>query len=284
MGPTILDILRESEERLHGVDSPRLSAELLIAEVLQCSRLMLTLDRERRPSVDEIRRISDLVERRSHGEPLAYILGTKEFYGLDFVVTPDVLIPRPETEHIVEVIEEAYSKEDVFHFADFGTGSGILAVTITSLFPKASAVAVDLSPGALKIAQSNARTLGVSDRIEFIEGDFTQPLLEDSGCDFIVSNPPYVTEQEYAEASHEVTEYEPVTALVSGADGLDHIRAMLPLVAQALKPGGRFLVEMGYQQGAQVIKIITNEFPQFKDVRIKKDLAGHDRIVMMEKL
>ena len=114
MGPTILDILRESEERLHGVDSPRLSAELLIAEVLQCSRLMVTIDRERRPSVDEIGRISALVERRSQGEPLAYILGTKEFYGLDFVVTPDVLIPRPETEHIVEVIEEAYSKEDVF--------------------------------------------------------------------------------------------------------------------------------------------------------------------------
>lgn len=284
MAPTILDILQESEARLASVDSPRLSAEVLVAEVLGCTRLALVIERDREVSPSDAEHIRALVARRESGEPVAYILGSKEFYGLAFTVTPDVLIPRPETEHIIEAVESLYSTSDCFRFADLGTGSGILAVTLACLFPNATGIAVDLSPGALAIARNNGVAHGVDGRIEFVEGDFTIPLLEKNAFDCIVSNPPYVPKQEYAEASREVTCFEPVTALVSGADGLDHIRAMLPLVLEALKPGGHFLMEIGFQQGEAVKNILVDEMSGFKGVSILKDLSGHDRIVMSQKL
>ncbi len=283
MGITVSDILRQCEADLREVDSPRLSAQLLVGEVLGLSRLGLALDRERGLTDGEHERIQSLVRRRVFGEPVAYILGQKEFYGLDFMVTPDVLIPRPETEHIVEAVEERFAPEAAFRFADLGTGSGILAVTLAHLFPDATAVAVDKSPGALKIARSNARLHGVLDRISFVLGDFTTSLLDPAAFDLIVSNPPYVTEREYEEASGEVTDFEPVEALVSGADGLDHIRAMLPLVYRALVTGGLCLIEIGCGQGAAVQIITTDECPGFRCVTIIKDLAGHDRVVLLQK-
>lgn len=281
---SIPDILMESEERLSGVDSPRLSAELLAAHVLGCTRLSLVIDRHRVLNMDETKQIRELVARRAAGEPLAYIVGVKEFYGLDFSVTPDTLIPRPETEHIVEAVEVLYSKDETFHFVDLGTGSGILAVTIASLFPASTGIAVDMSPGAIAVAKNNAKMHGVDDRIVFQQGDFTTRLFDDEAFDLVVSNPPYVTAREYDEASHEVTAYEPETALVSGDDGLDHIRDMLPLVSRMLKVGGRFLVEIGWKQGRPVVQLIESLYPEFKGVCIIKDLAGHDRIVKMQKL
>jgi protein-(glutamine-N5) methyltransferase, release factor-specific len=283
MGITVSDILRQCEAELQEVDSPRLSAQVLVGEVLGLSRLGLSLERERRLTDQEHERIRSLVLRRASGEPVAYILGQKEFYGLDFMVTPDVLIPRPETEHIIEAVEERFAPETAFRFADLGTGSGILAVTLTHLFPNATAVAVDKSPNALKVARNNARMHGVADRIAFVQGDFTTSLLDAAAFDLVVSNPPYVTEKEYDDASHEVTDFEPVEALVSGADGLDHIRAMLPLVFRALVAGGLFLIEIGCGQGEAVQIITTDECPGFRCVTIIKDLAGHDRVVLLQK-
>lgn len=283
MPPTVRDILQESEVRLHEVDSPRLSAELLLAKVAGCSRLSLVVDRNRQLSSLELEQIHELVARRATGEPIAYILGVKEFYGLDFQVTPDVLIPRPETEHIVEKVEKLYSKSDSFHYADLGTGSGILAVTIAFLFPKATGVAVDISPAALCVAAGNAELHGVADRLEFTSGDFTTSLFGGAEFDIVVSNPPYVTENEYDAASHEVTDFEPVGALVSGADGLDHVRAMLGHVERSLRPGGSFLMEIGFGQSEGVKKIICDQFPEFGDVTIIKDLAGHARVVFLQK-
>ena len=283
MAPTILEILQQSESRLQGVDSPRLSAEVIVAEVLGCSRLTLVVDRDRLVSVEQAGRIKTLIDRRSTGEPLAYILGNREFYGLDFHVTPDVLIHRPETEHIVEKIEELYPADAAFHFADLGTGSGILAVTIAYIFLNSSGVAVDLSPGAHVVAKKNAASHGVSEHLEFVEGDFTKPLLESDSFELIVSNPPYVPQQEYDDASSEVTDFEPLTALVSGEDGLDHIRLMLPHVSLSLKSGGFFLMEIGYQQSGEIARMITNQFPEFEGVSILKDLSGHDRIVFLQK-
>lgn len=284
MAPSILDILQESESRLQGVDSPRLSSEVIISEVLGCSRLALVVDRGREVCSEQLGKIRALIDRREQGEPLAYILGNQEFYGLDFRVTSDVLIPRPETEHIVEKIEELYEKDTAFHFADLGTGSGILAITLAYLFSKATGVAVDLSPGALVVAKENAVTHCVDSRLEFVEGDFTKSLFKRASFDLIVSNPPYVPQQEYDDASSEVTDYEPVTALVSGDDGLEHIRAMLPHVASCLKSSGRFLMEIGYQQGEAIQKIIADQFPEFEGVTVFKDLSGHDRIVFLQKL
>ncbi|QJB57956.1 peptide chain release factor N(5)-glutamine methyltransferase [Pseudodesulfovibrio sp. zrk46] len=284
MAPTILDILQESESRLSGVDSPRLSAEVIVAEVLDCSRLTLVVDRERVLKDDQVALVRQMVARRETGEPLAYILGNREFYGLDFHVSSSVLIPRPETEHIIEKLEELYPADAAFQFADLGTGSGILAVTIAHLFAQARGVAVDLSPDALAVAERNSLTHGVHDRLEFIEGDFTCSLLDTGVYDLIVSNPPYVPQQEYDDASHEVRDYEPLTALVSGEDGLNHIRAMLPHVSKALKQGGIVLMEIGYQQGDAVKKIMSEQFPEFGEVDVLKDLSGHDRIVFLRKL
>jgi len=284
MAPTVRDILQESEARLQGVDSPRLSAELLLAEVVGCSRLSLIVDRNRQLSSVELDRVRELVSRRVKGEPIAYILGVKEFYGIDFHVTSDVLIPRPETEHIIEEVEKLYAKDMPFHFADLGTGSGILGVTIAVLFHKSIGVSVDISAEALSVASGNAQQHKVADRLDFIQGDFTTSLFNDSEFDLIVSNPPYVTENEFEAASHEVTSFEPVGALVSGVDGLDHVRAMLEHVSRALKPGGVFLMEIGCGQGRGVKKIMSDQFSEFREVTVKKDLSGHDRVVFAQKL
>ncbi|NDV20588.1 peptide chain release factor N(5)-glutamine methyltransferase [Pseudodesulfovibrio sp. JC047] len=284
MSPVIQKILADCETRLRGVDSPRLSAEILVAHVLGCTRLSLVIDRDRCVSTAELQQIQSLVERRALGEPIAYILGKKEFYGLDFAVTPDVLIPRPETEHIVETIEAMYALDASFRFADLGTGSGILAVTIASLYPKSKCVAVDLSPAALVVAQKNARAHGVASQLDFRQADFTSESIGANEFECIVSNPPYVTEAEFEAASHEVTRFEPTMALVSGVDGLDHVRAMLAGVCDALVHGGRFLMEIGCGQGASVQKIMHDDFPQFGQVGIIKDLAGLDRIVSAYKL
>ena len=283
MSRNIQDVLKECESRLSGVDSPRLSAELLAAHALGCSRLSLNLDRGRVLDDDEYRAINALVVRREAGEPVAYILGSREFYGLDFAVSPAVLIPRPETEHIVEAVEACFAKEQSFRFADLGTGSGILAVTIATLFAKARGVAVDISPDALAVAQVNARVHNVSDRLEFQHIDFTRETVEGE-FDLVVSNPPYVSEPEFAAASHEVTGFEPTGALVSGPDGLNHIRDMLPGVAAMLKSGGRFFMEIGYDQAKMVIDIIRDKCPRFEEVGVQKDLAGRDRVVSARKL
>jgi release factor glutamine methyltransferase len=283
MAPTVLEILQQSEVRLNGVDSPRLSTEVLVAEVLGCSRLSLVLDRDRLLSADEMYRIDELITRREKGEPIAYILGSKEFYGLDFKVTPDTLIPRPETEHIIEKAEEWYQKDASIRFADLGTGSGIIAVTLAHLFPKWTGIAVDLSVGALQTAKENAATHGVSGQLTFLEGNFTQPLFDDASFDLIVSNPPYVPQQEYCDASHEVTSFEPKTALVSGEDGLNHIRLMLPLVSKALVEGGKFLMEVGYQQARAIEAMVPHLAADFVGFEVVKDLARHDRIVCLTK-
>lgn len=281
MAPTVLEILQTSEARLTGVDSPRLSAEVLVAEALGCSRALLLLERNRTVSFEQAAVIESLIRRREQGEPVAYILGTKEFYGLDFKVTPDTLIPRPETEHIIELAESFFKRDSDFRFADLGTGSGILAVTLVHLFPKASGVAVDLSPGALAVARENAVAHSVESRLEFLEGDFTKPLFPPDSFSLIVSNPPYVTESEYAEASREVTDFEPETALVSGVDGLDHIRAILPYVTSSLQSGGRFMMEIGYQQADSIVQMVTTDFPEFCSVEVVKDLSGHDRVISL---
>lgn len=284
MAPTVKEVLKETEIHLSGVDSPRLSSELLLAHVVGCSRLSLVVDHARELTPDESAQFEHLVSRRAKGEPIAYILGEKEFYGLDFIVGPGVLIPRPETEHIVEIVETLFQPDQQFYYADLGTGSGILAVTIATLFQNASGVAVDLSDAALMIAVSNAQKHDVAGRIVFKHADFTTDNLDSGQFDLIVSNPPYVTEQEYADASHEVVDFEPVGALVSGEDGLDHIRAMMKNVIQGLKHGGFFLMEIGCGQGDAVVNLIQEHFPELSHVTVHKDLAGHDRIVAAQKL
>lgn len=280
---TVRDILARSEEFLagKGVDSPRLSAQMLLAHVLGVERLGLFLDMDRPLGEPELGRCRELVMRRGRGEPAAYLVGEREFYGLDFEVTPDVLIPRPETEGIVERVEALFPKDAAFRFADLGTGSGCLAVTLAALFPRATGVAVDKSPAALAVAGRNAARHGVAERLAFVAGDFAE--LDASGETFglMVANPPYVSQTEYAALSREVAGFEPRSALVpdsgdpAGATGCECFPVLARVAGRCLAPGGVLLMEMGRTQAGAARAAFAGGF----SVTVGRDLAGHDRYV-----
>jgi release factor glutamine methyltransferase len=226
-------------------------------------------------------RFGPLVDRRIRREPMAYILGVQEFWGRDFVVGPGVLIPRPETELLVEEAL-AWARElgspESFRIVDVGTGSGCLAVTLALELRHATVAATDVSTAALAVAAENARRLDAA--VQFRQGsllaDIPGPL------DLIVSNPPYVTRADYTALQPEVRQFEPESALVGGADGLDVIRAMLPPAAAALRPAGRLLVEIGHDQAAAVSRLVS-ETRGIELVRLRADLRGIPRAIVAER-
>ncbi|WP_320174996.1 peptide chain release factor N(5)-glutamine methyltransferase [Maridesulfovibrio sp.] len=284
-GQKLKEVLSRATAQLSnaGVDSPALSAQLFAEKVFELNRVQLIMELESLVVPEKIAEFETLVERRAKGEPAAYILGVKEFFGFDFKVGPGVLIPRPETEEIVEKVQHLFSADDEFMFADFGTGSGILAVTVAKLFPKARGIALDLSPAALLIARENARLHDVADRVLFVRADFNEPLLADTKFDLILANPPYLCEAELDEISYEVAEFEPVSALVSGPDGDEDIKGSAPRIASALKQGGTVFMEIGYLQGT-VAHNIFDSCTEFSGcVEVQKDLSEHDRIVVAKK-
>ncbi|OIO00858.1 MAG: protein-(glutamine-N5) methyltransferase, release factor-specific [Desulfovibrionaceae bacterium CG1_02_65_16] len=263
-----------------GADVPRLASELLACRAFGLTRLELLTRRDQRPGLERLAAFSRLVERREAGEPTAYILGQREFFGLVFAVTPDVLIPRPETELIVEQALRLFQSGAPLAFADFGTGSGALAVTIAHEFPNAHGLAVDISPAALDVARSNARFNGVEERLEFRLADFMRMSLPPASLDLVVANPPYVTEDEHAALAREVRDFEPRLALVSPECGLAHLRGLLPVAAAALRPGGMLLCELGCGQGARALSLAADAAPGLCDAVILKDHAGLDRILL----
>lgn len=266
-----------------GVDSPRLSTELLLAHVFGCSRVDLHLDIDRLLTTGEATFFRKLLHRRSEGEPVAYLVGSKEFYGLEFKVTPDVLIPRPETEHIIDFCESEFRKDDEFLFTDFGTGSGILAVTLAHLFPHCRGVAVDLSLDALTVARENAVLHGVDGQLQFVQADFRKPLIQGMAVSLVVSNPPYVTYREYEDISDEVREFEPCLALTSGREGLAHIQELLPQMCNALCGKGIMMFEFGWRQGDAVKGLLLQQKGELTDITIHKDYSGHDRVAFARK-
>lgn len=272
-------LLAERELAAAGVDSPRLSAELLAAKAFGLTRLGLIMQAKERAKAAGLASFRALVARRAKGEPAAYLLGEKEFFGLTFIVTPDVLIPRPETELIVEEVQRVFPAEAGLRFADFGVGSGALAVTLAHEFPAAYGLAVDLSSQALMVARHNANAHNVEARLAFVNADFTRLVLSPSSLDLVVSNPPYVSEDEYGLLSPEVRDFEPQAALVSPEAGLWHLRGLLPVAERSLRPGGVFLCELGSAQGAAALELVRQCGKGFKDVCILKDYAGLDRIL-----
>jgi release factor glutamine methyltransferase len=277
--PTIREILGKTEGYLKdkGVDAPRLSAQLLLAKALGMDRLGLIVAMDRPLTSEELDAYRPLVARRGKGEPVAYLLGEREFFGLDFTVTPDTLIPRPETELVVERALELFPGGGLSRFADLGTGSGCLAVTLAVKFSQTRGLALDKSPGALAVARQNAARHGVADRLECVEADFADLPETPGGYELVVSNPPYVSAAEYRECSGEVRDFEPESALVPGETGLEAV----PVVARAaharLAPGGWLLVEIGWKQGPQAAALLTEA--GFADVAVRRDLAGLDRVV-----
>jgi release factor glutamine methyltransferase len=274
--PTLLEVLRLSTGFLaqRGGESARLDAELLTAHSLGLRRLDLYLQFDRPLREEELEPVRALLRRRAQGEPVAYLLGQREFYGRSFAVTPAVLIPRPDTETLIE----AALKQGGTRIADVGTGSGCIAVTMACELPDAHVVATDVSAEALHVARENAQRHGVGERITFVQGDWTQPLREHAPFDMLLSNPPYVTEAELVELAADVKNYEPHQALVMPGDGLDAYRRILDGIDALLAPNAYAAFEVDPRRAEQVEVLLREHLPQATTQRIH-DLTGRDRVV-----
>jgi release factor glutamine methyltransferase len=264
----------------HGADSPRLDAEVLLAEVLHCPRIALYTSFDETPGKTVRTAFRDLVKRRAEGTPVAYLVGHREFFSLDFRVTQDVLIPRPETELLVMTLIELarQSPRDPIAICDVGTGSGIIAVAAAKHLPKSRVTAIDVSPAALAIARGNAQTHGVLDRIEFVESDLFAAVPPERRFDFVVSNPPYVGETELETLAPEVRRFEPRVALVAGSRGTEVIERLLAQAVERLHPGGRLLLEISPMIHDAVQALLAAD-ARLESGPTVKDLARLPRVV-----
>ncbi len=264
----------------HGADSPRLDAEVLLAEARSCRRIELyTAFDEVAP--DETRTaFRELVRRRAEGTPVAYLVGRREFYSLEFHVTHDVLIPRPETEFVMVRLLDLVrqSGKQPVDIVDVGTGSGILAVCAAHHMPSAKVVALDVSVPALQIAKRNAESHGVADRIKFLESDLLGSLPAEQQFDFVVSNPPYVSQGEWAQLSREIREQEPKQALIGGETGTEVIARLIPQAAEHLRPGGWMLVEIS-PMIENTVRGLLQQDGRFTGASTVKDLAKLPRVI-----
>ena len=278
----------------HGVDSPRLSAEVLLAHTLGLGRsdfikaCLLTPDMPL--SMEQYAMAASLIQRRSTGEPVAYLVGEKEFYGRAFGVASSTLVPRPETELLVETAVSFFTASTATppeqgYFIDCGTGSGCIAITLALELPLLRGIAVDKSRAALEVAHANA-TRHHATSVLFTEADFTKPLVTTGSLHLFVANPPYISQQEYEGLCHEVRHFEPASALVpqhtsteaAPATGLEDLQALARQAATALRPGGLLLMEMGHTQGNAVLAMLQHS--AWQQARILQDLAGLDRVAM----
>lgn len=279
----LLDYLRLATDFLEskGVEGARLDVEVMLAFVMGLTRMDLYTRFDQPMAADEVDRFRELLRRRGAREPAAYIVGTREFWSLEFQVDRRVLVPRPETEHLVEwglevARSSGASSGKGLRIVDIGTGSGVVAIALASELADAEIVAVDASEAALEVAPDNATRLGLGDRIRFERSNLFEALPADAPFDLVVSNPPYVTAAEYRALAPELREWEPRTALESGDDGLDVTRPLVAEAARRLVPGGWLLVEVGTQSAA-VRQLF--EDAGFVNVAVRDDLAGLPRVV-----
>lgn len=270
-----------------GISSTRLEAELLLAHSLNLQRIQLYTQFDRPLNDKELANFKVLLKRRAEREPLAYILEKKEFYSLDFIVSKDVLIPRPETELLIEKVFKQYpphptlllqqEKDASLKIIDIGTGSGCIAITLAKHLPQAKITALDISEAALNIAKKNAEKHQVENQIEFIHTDFLSSTsdIQNSKFDIIVSNPPYIASHEIQTLEPEL-HFEPPRALDGGIDGLDFYKKILPWAFKHIDPKGHLFLEIGYNQKEQLRELAKNS--GFNTYQIFKDLQEIDRI------
>ncbi len=275
------DFLREK-----GADSPRLDAEVLLSHARGCQRIELYTAFEEEAAEPLREAFRELVRHRAGGTPVAYLVGHREFFSLSFRVTPDVLIPRPESELlVVRVLDLAKPQTEgggTLRIADVGTGSGILAVCCAKHLSECSVTAIDISPAALAVAQANAEQHGVADRIEFVVGDLFAKRQATSEYDMIVSNPPYVASAEMAGLDTDVRDHEPHLALDGGEQGTEVIARLIPQAVERLKSGGWLLMEVGPNNAALVEQLVADSDGLTLQETIA-DLAGHPRVVQARK-
>lgn len=280
---TAAALVREGADllRASGVTEPERDAERLLGHVLGLDRAALHAEPARAVAVDQAIRFRDLARRRAAREPLQHLTGEQEFWSLSFRVTPDVLIPRPETEHLVAALLRLRLRPDPL-LLDLGTGSGCLAIAGAREIPGALVVATDIEPAALDVARGNALRHGLSERITFLRGDLFAPLAGrrwERGFDVILSNPPYVPEADWEGLEPEVREHEPKGALTPGGDGLAIHRRLAAGAASWLRPGGALLAEIGAGQGEAVRSLYAPPSP-LELVAIEPDLAGIPRVIV----
>jgi release factor glutamine methyltransferase len=259
-------------------DRARLDAETLLLHVLGKSKAWLLAHADDELPESQAAKYFELLELRYNSEPIQYILGETEFYGLPFRVTSDVLIPRPETEHLVEKAIELAARFDAPRIVDVGTGSGAIAVALAHKLPVAQLTAIDISSSALAIARENARRNEVT--IRFLEGDLLAPIAGEQ-FEIVVSNPPYVPVSDRATLSVEVREYEPALALFAGEDGLDLYRRLIPAAFQALIPGGYLALEIGFGQSLAITQLL--ESSSFEQIEFLPDLQGIPRVACAQR-
>ncbi len=265
-----------------GSASARLDSQVLLAHVLEQDRTWLFAHHDFELSHADCNRYSDLVTRRRQREPVAYLLGRKEFYGLEFAVDRRVLIPRPETELLVDLVLAQINdrpRQKVI-VADVGTGSGAIAITVARFAPEATVYGIDISRDALDVAEENGRSLTSEGGPQFLEGDLLHPLPEP--VDVIVANLPYVADEEYSGLQSDVRDYEPRLALHAGVEGLDLIRRLLAQLADKLRPNGTVLLEISPRQGEVVQKLAEELRPKPSYVGLRRDYSGLIRMVTLE--
>lgn len=284
--PTIAQAITEGAARLHaaGIDQDRRTAGLLLCHVMGIDRTHLLTRSKEQIDEAQYREYLALIERRAAGEPLQYLTGHQEFYGLNFIVTPDVLIPRPETEYLVEQIvklsrQEAKAQSSQSHLiVDTGTGSGCIAITLAINIPNSRVIGIDISTAALEVAKENAAKHGVTGRVEFLQGNLLEPLAAwdlEGRVDFIASNPPYVPGPDLERLQREIREHEPRVALYGGSDGLDFYRRLLTGSQRFLRPEGHLVCEIGFSQLSAIRDLIDSA--RWDLLEVTKDLQGIPR-------
>ena len=278
---TIGRLLQWSERffREKGIETPRLDAEVLLAHVLEKPRIYLYVHYDQPLDPDELAAYRGFVRRRGAREPVAYLVGEREFMGLTFAVSPAVLVPQPDTEALVSEARKRLQGKSGVRIADVGTGSGAIALSLLHALPDLTAAAVDVSAAALKVARENADRFGLTDRVMFYEGDLLAPLLGQT-FDAVLSNPPYIPRGDIAALPPEV-QAEPRLALDGGADGLDFYRRLVREAAAFLRPDGFLAVEAGRGEAVVISELARTN--GWLEVEITKDLAGIDRVVTMRR-
>lgn len=274
-----------------GADSPRLEAEILLAFALKTTRVNLYVNYDSVPNDDKRALFRSLVKRRGAGEPVAHLVGKKEFYSLDFETNRDVLIPRPETEQLVLEAVEFVKKTDkaareagtfdagrVWNLCDVGTGSGCVAIALAKNLPNARLTALDISPAALAVARRNAEKNELSERVEFVESDLFSALKPERRFDMIVSNPPYVSASEYVELEPTVRDFEPKLALLGGETGVEIVARIVATAPDYLKSGGKIFVEMSPTTASETARLFEAD-GRWADVAVLQDFAKLDRFV-----
>ncbi len=284
---TAREALHLGTERLkrEGITGAALDMSLILAEAMGTNRLGLYLDLDRALSEDERTAAREMLARRLKREPVAYILGRREFYGLTFEISPAVLIPRPETEHLVEKavlwLKDCKDASRNKLLADIGTGSGVIAVTVAHACPASRWIAGDISADALEVARRNAWRHGVDGQVEFRQGPLLEPITEN--LDAICANLPYVALNERETLVPEVSRWEPEAALFSGGDGLDLIRKLIAEAPPRVKSGGLLLLECGHKQAEAVADLLAAG-NAWHGIRIHPDFAGIDRLIQAERV